>query len=564
MKNKKLLAVILSVILLVSVCPLGVFTFTASAATYSGNCGENTTWSYNTSTYTLTISGTGEMYDYTLYVYSSDGGVNKNVTVAPWGLYFDIAKKIIIHSGVTSIGNHAFYGCTGLTSVTIPDSVTSIGDAAFYGCTGLTSITIPDSVTSIGISAFRGCSGLTLITIPDSVNSSGEGAFYGCTGLKTAGPIGGGYDYEFGWTDTIPGYAFNDCDWLTSITIPDSVTSIGYAAFYGCTGLTSVTIPDSVTSIGNWAFCGCTGLTSVTIPDSVTSIKYCAFSGCTGLTSVTIGDSVTSIDDYAFYGCTGLTDVYYTGAEKQKSDISIGENGNDYLLNATWHYNYIPPCEHTNTGWKTIVKATLTDSGLKREICSRCGEVLGEAVIPALGITYDLENPAENKTENISVAVSPGSNLPETVEIIAKKAEITEDSITYEIHLENEGTEIQPDAPVLVKVPIPAELDKDKLNVYRREPDGSKTRMDIIIDGDFAYFETEHFSIYEIIEKLCGDINNDGEVNNKDLTRLFQHLSEWDVEVNEAALDINGDGDVNNKDLTRLFQYLSEWDVEIF
>ena len=187
-------------------------------------------------------------------------------------------KNTIIPDSVTSIGDTAFYCCTGLTSITIPDSVTSIGSGAFEGCTGLTSITIPDSVTSIGGSAFYECTGLTSITIPDSVTSIEGGAFYGCTGL-------------------------------TSITIPDSVTSIGVNAFCGCTGLTSITIGDSVTSIGDLAFSGCTGLTSITIPDSVTSIGDEAFYYCTGLTSVTIGKGVTSIGDLAFSGCTGLTSV---------------------------------------------------------------------------------------------------------------------------------------------------------------------------------------------------------------------------------------------------------------
>ena len=187
-------------------------------------------------------------------------------------------KNTIIPDGVTSIGDTAFYCCTGLTSITIPDSVTSIGSGAFEGCTGLTSITIPDSVTSIGDSAFYKCTGLTSITIPDSVTSIGSGAFYGCTGL-------------------------------TSITIPDSVTSIGVNAFCGCSGLTSITIGDSVTSIGRGAFEYCRGLTSITIPDSVTSIGDEAFYCCTGLTSVTIGKGVTSIGDLAFSGCTGLTSV---------------------------------------------------------------------------------------------------------------------------------------------------------------------------------------------------------------------------------------------------------------
>ena len=217
--------------------------------------------------------------------------------------------SITIPDSVTSIGEYAFYECSGLTSITIPDSVTSIGEYAFYECSGLTSITIPDSVTSIGSRAFSGCTGLTSITIPDSVTSIGSNAFRGCSGLTSI---------------TIPdsvtsigAWAFDGCSGLTSITIPDSVISIGDGAFYGCSGLTSLKIPDSVTSIGDWAFDGCSGLTSITIPDSVTSIGYEAFSGCSGLTSITIPDSVTSIGSYAFYNCSNLIAINFQGTMEQ-------------------------------------------------------------------------------------------------------------------------------------------------------------------------------------------------------------------------------------------------------
>ena len=233
--------------------------------------------------------------------------------------------SITIPNSVTSIGEEAFCGCTGLTSVTIPNSVTSIGEEAFFGCTGLTSITIPTSVTSIGDYAFSNCTGLTSIDIPNSITSIVNRMFYGCTGLTSITipnnitSIGGG--------------AFSGCTGLTSITIPNSVTSIGGSAFYGCTGLTSITLPDSiggaigsqtftnctgltsitipkgVTSIGEWAFCGCSSLTSVTIPTGVTSIEANAFRECTGLTSVTIPKSVTSIDAVAFAYCSALQSV---------------------------------------------------------------------------------------------------------------------------------------------------------------------------------------------------------------------------------------------------------------
>ena len=228
---------------------------------------------------------------------------------------------------VTSIGEKAFYGCTGLTSVTIPNSVTSIGGYAFWYCTGLTSITIPNSVTSIGDCAFYGCTGLTSVTIPNSVTRIGWYAFYGCSSL-TAITIPNS-------VTSIGDGSFFDCSGLTSVTIPNSVTSIGIEAFWGCTGLTSVTIPNSVTNIGNFAFSGCTGLTSITIPNSVTRIGRRAFQQCTGLTSVTIGNSVTSIGGAAFVNCSELADVYCY-AEKVPSTQSDAFQGS-YIEYATLH-----------------------------------------------------------------------------------------------------------------------------------------------------------------------------------------------------------------------------------
>ena len=240
---------------------------------------------------------------------------------------------IEILEGTLGIADNAFWGCSGLTSVTIPNSVTSIGDYAFWGCWSLSSVTIPNSVTTIGENAFEGCRGLTSVTIPNSVTTISDATFAHCSGL-------------------------------TSVTISNSVTSIGDNAFWHCSGLTSVTIPNSVTSIGENAFSNCSGLTSVTIGNSVTSIGGNAFEGCSGLTSVHISDltawckiyffvavnnppesnplryahhlylngteitdleipnSVTSIGQYAFYGCSGLTTI------KIPTTVALGDIGN--------------------------------------------------------------------------------------------------------------------------------------------------------------------------------------------------------------------------------------------
>ena len=233
--------------------------------------------------------------------------------------------SISIPNNVTNIDNNAFRGCTSLTSLTIPNSVMSIGDYAFSGCSGLTSITIPNRVTYIGEYTFKGCTSLTSVTIGESVSEIGKSAFESCTSLTSVvwnaihcvnfiipdAPFPNSVtSFTFGEkVEHVPAYLCYDMSVLASITIPNSVTSIGGGAFSGCSSLTSVTIPNSVTSIGTYAFQGCSSLSSVTIPNNVTSIEAGAFSGCSSLTSITIPNSVTSIGSSAFDGCSSLTSV---------------------------------------------------------------------------------------------------------------------------------------------------------------------------------------------------------------------------------------------------------------
>ena len=246
--------------------------------------------------------------------------------------------SIVIPDSITSIGNYAFDQCTNLISMTlgdnsqlasvgicafrycenltniyIPDNVTSIGDAAFLSCLNLTTIKLPEGIESIGVQTFDKCRNLISIELPAGITSIGEKAFFYCSSL-TSVTFG-----EKSLLTSIGEYAFSYTS-LTSIEIPDSMTSIGNSAFSSCTSLTSIEIPDSVTSIGNSAFSGCTSLTSIEIPDSVTSIGNSAFSACTSLTRIEIPDGVTSISDSAFFKCTSLASVIF-GENSQLTNI---------------------------------------------------------------------------------------------------------------------------------------------------------------------------------------------------------------------------------------------------
>ena len=229
-------------------------------------------------------------------------------------------KNTIIPNSVTSIGNNAFFVCSGLTSITIPNSVISIGVESFWGCSGLTSISIPNSVTSIEIAAFGCCSGLTSVNIPNSVTSIGSDAFYNCSGLTSVNitdleawcRITFSPPTDHGLTSNpcyIAHHLFLNGEEITNLVIPNAITTIGNYSFAGCSGLTNISIPNSVTDIGDDAFCYCSGLTSITIPNSVTTIGDGAFYDCSGLTNITIPNSVTSIGEYAFSECSGLTNI---------------------------------------------------------------------------------------------------------------------------------------------------------------------------------------------------------------------------------------------------------------
>ena len=317
--KKRFFSLLLVLTMVLSLLPASAF---AAEIVDSGECGaegSNVTWTLD-SDGLLTISGSGKMADYE----SSDSHRS------PWYEHRNSVQSVIIRSGVTAIGDGAFYRCYSLMSITIPSSVTSIGNNLFSDCSNLNCIEVDPNNSN-----YRSADGVlfdyqmrelirypigkqeTFYAIPNSVTSIGE-------------------------------QAFSHCKNLTGITIPNSVSSIGEDAFSHCTNLTSITIPDGVGNIGFGTFSSCKSLTSITIPQSVTSIEEWAFSHCESLTSITIPISVKTIGHGAFSNCYSLTDVFYAGSEVRWSCIRT-DVWNDPLLNATIHFNSTGPADPGET-----------------------------------------------------------------------------------------------------------------------------------------------------------------------------------------------------------------------
>lgn len=225
--------------------------------------------------------------DYTEYI----GSVSIPPSVIYDGKTYDI----------TTIGRYAFYGCTSLTSLNIPNSVTSIMNYAFGNCSGLTSINLPDNIVTIEEKCFQGCSGLLTLNIPSNVTAISNYAFSGCHNLTSLLLPDG--------VSSIGTGAFYECSGIVSINIPDNILTIEDNCFSGCSSLTSINLHQNITSIGNGAFHGCCGLSSISIPDEVVHIGAGAFSGCSLLSSFVFPSKVTIIEDEVLRGCKGLTSI---------------------------------------------------------------------------------------------------------------------------------------------------------------------------------------------------------------------------------------------------------------
>ena len=489
---------------------------------------------------------------------------------------------VTIGDGVNFIDNYAFQDCVALKSITIPENVSALGNKAwgeedaytvFQGCTNFENIsvesgnnnfsskdgvlfnkdkttlllyprakkadsyTIPDGVTTIVNDAFRDCNNLKTITIPSSVTefscySLGLEEIIVLPGNERYLSIDGvliglieEYDNEtdnYYYTSSYEIACYPKGNTRTSYTIPDIVTSIGYATFYGCNNLKSIIISDNISEICDSALKGCSNLTSVTIPESVTSIGNCSFTDC-----------------------ISLTDVYYAGSEEDWNKITI-DDGNDPLLNATIHYNWTGEMPHVHTLQTIENPATCTVNGIRYQQCINCGEQIGEAtIIPALGHSWGEWKeitPATTEAEGVeeracSVCGEKETRaiprLAQTVKDESSGIEISAPSDAYEGTLELEIEEIfdgesynvvstidgaaqnkvydittkvdgepaQPGKAVTVRIPLPEGYDPDRTYVYHVNSEtGEVENMNARYEDGCLVFETDHFSVYAVVE----------------------------------------------------------------
>lgn len=323
--------------------------------TTSGKCGENVTWIFSSDTGTLTISGTGEMNNYSSLMQNS----------APWKELREEIKRVVIQDGVTTVGGGSFISCINLETVDIATSVQSIERRAFESCTSIMQIDLPQSIHSIGSSVFEGCTGLSSITLPNDLSKIESYTFAGCSDLQQVA-----FPEKL---EEIGDSSFSDCIQLENVTIPDNTNRIGEFAFKNCTSIESIIIPTNISNLAQYAFSGCTNIKSLTIPASidhgyggafescsavtyikftgdgpmgtfvplstpwyqssaegnqitiviengVTSISENAFQNCAGLENISIPQSVTQIGSGAFENCTGLQNIILPNNLRQIED----------------------------------------------------------------------------------------------------------------------------------------------------------------------------------------------------------------------------------------------------
>jgi hypothetical protein len=499
---------------------------------------------------------------------------------------------------VTTIGDYAFYGCSGLTSVTIPNSVTSIGRSAFYKCKGLTSVILPEGLTTIDTDLFWGCSNLSSVNIPSTVTTISDGAFNSCKALtsitipKTVTTIGSAVfssckgltsvTFEQGLT-VIGDNTFRHCDALTSVTIPGSIKQIservfdeclgltevtletgveiiGKSAFSECPNLTTVNFPSSLIEIGEQAFTICPSLSSVNLPKNLTTIKSYAFKECEALTSITIPASVTTIGSGAFDGCPNLVTV----TVENPSPVKISSSTFSNRANATL---YVPvgskAAYEAASYWKEFMKIVepVTDiSEIDNVIYMDETEALAgtEATLSIKmkntaairGFQFDMYLPegvtvAKSTNGKIQGSLSPG-RLPSEDEHSLTFSEQADGAIRFLCSSQYDETFTGNDGEIAtLKVNVAADMTDGEYPIQMKNIKLTETNIS-------KFYETDLVASHLIIASyVSGDISGDNVVDVSDYTGIANFIhGNPPAGFNEKAADLDKNGTVDVSDYT--------------
>ncbi len=518
-----------------------------------------------------------------------------------------IGETYIIKTGTQTIADQSFFGCDLLKSITIPNSVTNIGDDAFRLCIALTDITIPDGVISIGTCSFMDTA-LKNVAIPSSVTSIGDYAFgyysdlgykkianftiqgYTGTAAETYAKTNGfnfialnakpeesvqfTYNVLEDGTIEITG-SEKDLSLHPHLIIPAvydgyTVSAVGSGAFYGHTEITALTVEDGVKIIGDSAFANCRNLSEIHLPDSIEDLITTLpdMHPCGSFWDTAY---VNNRENYAEDGNLYFGNIAYTANGDENGNIAYREGTvtiagdlwnsegvkSVYIPRSVQHINEFAYWAHFDETTEEYIQATIYGyAGSYAEVWAKEHKHPFVAVI-GRDITSDV---MITETNNNSTSV------PSDAQLSVQLTESTQDKTVYNISLLQNGTPIQPAAPVTVKIPVPATMNGADCKVYRQEADGTYTDMQAVYKNGYMVFTTDHFSIYILTVKdlnapeiAMGDLNNDGQITAVDARWALQAasgtrpLSDEQIQI----ADVNGDGQVTAVDARWILQAAS-------
>ncbi len=575
MKSRKIKALLLALILTASMpaiaqsqSPLSVSALIVTTP-ISGICGDDMSWTLDTKG-TLTISGKGEMVNYSLSEYNT-----------PWDKYAHLIKKIVVSDGVNTIGDYAFYEARSVTSIELPDSVTRLGKYAFKKCTSLEEIDLPKDIDEIGEGVFSGCRSLKSIQIPEMLMYIPQNAYSGCSSLKSV-------DIPEN-VAIIENYAFSDCSSMTEVTMSDSICQLGRGAFENCRSLEAIKLSDNIMTLEDSTFSNCDSLIDITLPRILKEIEDSAFSYCKNLETINIPEYVENISVNAFWYADSLT------------TINVDESNENYTSKYGVLYDkemlsliFYPAGKKAKSftipdGVENIMR--IMNDDLETIVFPESLKTMDNQALyycpslTSLHITKDLNNISSLDNSNLKeITVDSSNRIYKSIDNVLFTKQ-TEELLLYPGLKEGESYAIPEDirgvasrsfenTKYLKELKVHGNMSYfsiDALSSYSLPSsvtdiifDGTEEEWNELL-GDFKYgidnvnmhFESDATSgdvLYNEERGLRGDINNDGTVSAIDLIHLCRYLLETEekAEFSKYRFDVNADEVIDIADVIRL------------